>query len=275
MPLEQELITFCLKLQQKRKFAYSISFNCKEIVKLASYVSRNVLMEIAMKKIARGLIAAMIVLSAVYYIAVRPYVSLAMVVFMKDALQSFVSSHYVASATLFMGLYILCTAFSIPVAAFFTLTGGALFGFLHGFMLSLAAATIGATAAFLMVRYALGDAFQGRYAKEIVQFNSEVKQYGGWYILALRLLPAVPFFLVNALAGLTILPVRSFIIGTFVGMIPGCLAYTYAGHRLSTIHAWHEVLSPQIAGIFLLLGLLALIPVIIRHVYNRRVNGRR
>src|SRR5690606_6483823 len=118
-------------------------------------------------------------------------------------LEAWRAAHPWTAAGGFLAIYILAAALSLPGAAILTLTAGALFGLVQGTLLASFAASIGATLAFLLARFLLGDALRARYAQRWRTFDEGVARDGIYYLLTLRLVPLFPFFVINVLAGLT------------------------------------------------------------------------
>ena len=179
----------------------------------------------------------------------------------RQTLQQTASEQPLTTALLFMALYILQTALSLPGAAILSLSAGLLFGSILGTVYAVVAATIGATLAFLVTRYLLRDTVQRRFGTRLEGINRELATRGFNYLLFLRLVPLFPFFLINLAAGLTRLPLRSFVLATLLGIIPGGFVYVNAGAGLASINSLGDVASPQVLGSFALLGLFALVPV--------------
>lgn len=179
----------------------------------------------------------------------------------KELLLSLVQGHFWLSATVLMLGYALSVALMIPIATFFALASGFMFGALWGTLIAVLGATLGAVASFYVARFMVGDSLQQRYAHELERFNAEFETNGYSYLFALRLLPIFPFFMINLLCGLTRIDVKTFFITTFIGIIPGGFAYTYAGSQLSTINALSDIFTKEMALALVLLGLLSLIPV--------------
>jgi uncharacterized membrane protein YdjX (TVP38/TMEM64 family) len=180
----------------------------------------------------------------------------------REQMASYYGAHRLATVLLFMAIYILQTALSLPGAAILSLAAGAVFGALPGTVYANIAATIGATLAFLATRFLLHDLVQRKFGERLEKLNRELEERGLNYLLFLRLVPIFPFFLINLAAGLTRLPLRTFIIGTMAGIIPGGFVYCNAGASLATITTLGEVASFRVLGSFALLGLFALLPVI-------------
>lgn len=189
----------------------------------------------------------------------------------KELLLELVQAHFWLSALLLMASYAFSVAFMIPIATLFSLAAGFMFGALWGTLIAVLGATLGAVASFYVARFILGESLQSKYAKELERFNKEFETNGYSYLFALRLLPIFPFFLINLLCGLTRIDVKTFFITTFVGIIPGGFAYTYAGSQLSAINALSDIFTKEMALAFLFLGLLSLLPVAYKKYQNRKV----
>ena len=170
----------------------------------------------------------------------------------------------------FMAVYIVQTALSLPGAAILSLAAGAIFGAVMGTVYANIAATIGATLAFLVTRYLLRDLVLARFGPKLEGLNRELEERGLNYLLFLRLVPVFPFFLINLAAGLTRLPLRTFVIGTMIGIIPGGFVYCNAGASLATITSLRGIASPRVLGSFALLGLFALIPALYARLKARK-----
>jgi uncharacterized membrane protein YdjX (TVP38/TMEM64 family) len=172
------------------------------------------------------------------------------------------AAHKVAMVSGFMAIYILQTALSLPGAAILSLAAGAIFGAVMGTVYANIAATIGATLAFLVTRYLLRDAVLAKFGYKLEGTNKELEERGLNYLLFLRLVPIFPFFLINLAAGLTRLPLRTFVLGTMIGIIPGGFVYCNAGASLATITSLKGIASPRVLVSFALLGLFALLPAL-------------
>jgi uncharacterized membrane protein YdjX (TVP38/TMEM64 family) len=187
----------------------------------------------------------------------------------RDQLITVTAQHYIAAVTLFIVLYIVVVALSIPGATILTLAAGFLFGF-FGIIYVNIGATIGAILAFLVARYLLGNWLQKRYAERLVSFNREIDENGYNYLLTLRLIPIFPFFLVNIFAGITRIPLVTYAWTTMVGIAPASFVYIYAGRQLGTIDKPGDILSGPIMLAFVLLGLLALSPVFLKKLLKKK-----
>lgn len=167
-------------------------------------------------------------------------------------------------------IYILTVALSIPGAAILTMTGGFLFGpYLAALYINLGATT-GAIINFLVARYLIGKSFQQKYRSQLAKFNRELDCNGVNYLLSLRLIPVFPFFLINILAGLTNINFKTFIWTTAIGIIPVSFIYAYLGFAGGTMGESDSLLTNEILLALTLLGVLALLPVVVKKVRSRR-----
>lgn len=171
-------------------------------------------------------------------------------------------------------LYVAVTGLSLPGAAALTLVFGWYFPFLPALALVSVASTTGASLAFLLSRYILGTSIQRRYGDRLRAFNEALERDGAFYLFSLRLVPAVPFFVINLVMGLTPLALGTFWWVSQVGMLPGTAVYVYAGSTvpdLQTLSATGVggVLSPQLIAAFVLLGVFPLLAKLVL----RRVRG--
>jgi uncharacterized membrane protein YdjX (TVP38/TMEM64 family) len=214
------------------------------------------------------LVAAIFVIAiaAFYSFDLMAYLSLDVLKANRDKMLAFTEDHYLPAVLLFILLYILQTAFSLPGATLMTLTGGFLFGSLWAALYVNIGATWGATLAFLGARYLFRDWVEQRFGHRLEAFQSGFARNAFNYLLTLRLIPLFPFFVVNLLSGLTRMHVGTYVAATALGIIPGSLAYTFAGRQLGTINSLGELASPPLLLAFTGLGLLFLLPVAYRRL---------
>ena len=169
-------------------------------------------------------------------------------------LEALRSQHPLGLAAAYFAVYVAATALSVPGATVITLAGGALFGLWWGVLIVSFASTLGATLAFLASRFLLRDAVQARFGQRLAEIERGIERDGAFYLLSLRLIPVVPFFLINLLMGLTRMRAGTFYAVSQIGMLPGTLVYVNAGTQLATIDSLRDVLSPALLGSLVLLG---------------------
>ena len=192
-----------------------------------------------------------------------------------SALQLWRETHPVALGLGFFAVYVAATALSLPVALWLTLGAGALFGFGWGLVIASFASSIGATLAFLAARYLLRDAVLARFGPRLAAVEEGFSRDGAFYLFSLRLIPVVPFFLVNLLMGLTHVRVPTFYGVSQVGMLAGAAVYVNAGTQLARIDSIGGILSPGLIASFVALGLFPWVArAIVAAVRRRRVYAR-
>lgn len=158
----------------------------------------------------------------------------------------------------FFVIYVVVTALSLPGAAILTLAAGAVFGLLQGVVIVSFASSLGATLAFLASRYVLRHSIQQRFSQQLAGIDAGMARDGALYLFTLRLVPVVPFFLINLLMGLTSLKTRTFYWVSQIGMLAGTAVYVNAGTQLAKIETLSGILSPALLFSFALLGLFPL-----------------
>ncbi len=220
-----------------------------------------------MNKTKLILLAAMAVLIALFfYFDLGQYLTLDALKANRDSMLQQYEAHQAAFLLGFIGIYIAVTALSLPGALILTLAGGAIFGGVTATLAINVGATTGATLAFLVARYLFREAVQSRFGDKLKGLNRGLTDNGTSYLLFLRLVPVFPFFLINLGAGLTGLPLRKYIVGTMIGILPGTFVYANAGANIARIDNIADIASPGMLGAFAMLGLFALVPTMIRKV---------
>ncbi|GAC1606334.1 MAG: bifunctional TVP38/TMEM64 family protein/FAD-dependent oxidoreductase [Ramlibacter sp.] len=175
------------------------------------------------------------------------------------ALAGFYASRPLTVVASYVAIYVLATALSLPGAVILTLAGGAIFGLGRGTLIVSFASSIGATLAFLAARFVLRDSVQARFGQRLDDVNRGVERDGAFYLFTLRLIPVIPFFVINLVMGLTKMPVLTFYLVSQAGMLAGTVVYVNAGTRIAQIESLRGILSPGLILSFALLGLFPLI----------------
>jgi pyruvate/2-oxoglutarate dehydrogenase complex dihydrolipoamide dehydrogenase (E3) component/uncharacterized membrane protein YdjX (TVP38/TMEM64 family) len=172
-------------------------------------------------------------------------------------------------------IYVLATALSIPGAVIITLAGGAVFGLWWGLLIVSFASTLGATLAFLASRFVLREWVEARFGQRLADIHAGVEKEGAFYLFTLRLIPVVPFFLINLLMGLTRMKTWTYYWVSQIGMLAGTAVYVNAGTQLAQLDSVQGILSSALLGSFVLLGLFPLIASrIVAAVQKRQVYAR-
>jgi uncharacterized membrane protein YdjX (TVP38/TMEM64 family) len=215
------------------------------------------------------------------------HVTFETIVALRDRFQIVLDEHRVLSILVYTGIYIAAASLSLPGCPILTVTGGLLFGWLIGGLATVVGATIGATILFLIARTAVGNMLSGRAMPWLTKLREGFRQDALSYLLFLRLVPAFPFWFVNVAPAVLGVPLKTYVIGTFLGIIPATFAFASAGVGLDsviqaakadyaecvarlgagtcklTVHA-SSVVTKELVLALLLLGVVALIPVAFR-----------
>ncbi|MCO5733116.1 TVP38/TMEM64 family protein [Rhizobium sp. SSA_523] len=218
-----------------------------------------------------------------YAFGLQDYLSLGFLAEQRQALRAYVDGHYLGSALLFLVVYCLATAFSFPAASVLTIFGGFLFGWLLGGALVAIAATIGASLLFLATRSAFGGFLRHRVDGVMRSLAEGFRDNAFSYLLAIRLAPVFPFFVVNIAAALFEISLGRFVLATFIGILPGTFAYAYLGQGVDSVllaaqqsgreARISDLVTRDITLAFFALALVALIPTIIRQLRQRGGKG--
>jgi len=193
-------------------------------------------------------------ITAFFVFDLKQYVSLDYFQSQRAAIESQVQAHPLRAALLFFTAYVAVTGLSLPGAAIMTLIAGALFGLLWGTVIVSFASTMGATLAFLASRFLLRDWVQQRFGDRLRPINEGVAREGAFYLFALRLVPAFPFFVINLVMGLTPIRTWTYYWVSQLGMFAGTLVYVYAGTQLGAFKIS--------AGLLLAFALLGIFPLV-------------
>jgi dihydrolipoamide dehydrogenase len=180
-----------------------------------------------------------------------------------DAL--YAENKFLTLASFFL-LYILVTGASLPGATILTLAAGAVFGLLNALILVSFASSIGASLAFVISRYLFRETVEARFGSSLKAINDGIEKDGAFYLFALRLVPAFPFFVINLVMGLTPIKLKTFYWVSQLGMFAGTIVYVNAGTQLAQINSAAEILSAELIISFVL---LAMLPFVGRVIVNQ------
>jgi uncharacterized membrane protein YdjX (TVP38/TMEM64 family) len=195
-------------------------------------------------------------------------------------LTGFVADQGALAIAAFLTIYAIATAVSLPGGAVMSIAGGFLFGSAFGTLYIVLAATLGATAVFLIARTAFGDALRSRAGSALQKMEAGFKANAFSYLLTLRLIPLFPFVLVNLVPAFLGVSLRTYVVATVIGIVPGAFVFASAGAGLGSVLDTAEslspgaVLTPEVVIAFTGLGLLSLLPVLYKRLAPARA-GRR
>ena len=218
----------------------------------------------------------LIAIGAFFALGLHHYLSFEALRQHREELLALVEQRPLLASLGFMGLYAAVIALSVPGGAILTIAGGFLFGIVPGTLLVLVGATIGATIVFLIARTALGDALRAKAGPRIRRMEEGFRRDALSYLLVLRLIPIFPFWLVNIVPAFLGVPLRTYVLGTFVGIIPGGFVYASVGNGLGAVFDAGGtpdlgiIFEPAILLPIVGLAVLALLPIVYRRFKARR-----
>lgn len=221
-------------------------------------------------------LAAILAIALLRWLGVTDYLSLDTLRTHRLALSAWVAESLVLASLVYILVYIIVVAFSLPGAVFLTLSGGFLFGTALGTALTVTGATIGATFVFLFAKTLFGENALDRFGPPAARLAKGIRRNAGSYLLVLRLVPLFPFFLVNLVPAFIGVPVATYVITTFFGIIPGTIVFSLAGAGLGSVLdrggaiTPGAILTPEIIAGLIGLALLSLASIPLR----KRIEAR-
>lgn len=216
-----------------------------------------------------------------------------------DLIKGFIAQNTLAALLIYMLVYVAVVALSLPGGLVMTLAGGLLFGWQLGAPATVIAATAGATLLFLVAKSSFGETLAAKAGPSLAALRDGFKEDAFSYLLFLRLVPAFPFVVVNLAPALLGVPLRTYVLGTLIGIIPGTIAFSFAGAGLGSVveaqnKSYQEcvaratgsadtdcpytidtsaLVTNELLAAFALLGIVALIPVALKRWKGRHVQG--
>jgi uncharacterized membrane protein YdjX (TVP38/TMEM64 family) len=226
-----------------------------------------------------AIVAAGLVLG--YALGWHQYLSLDYLGQSRQALKAFVAANPVIAPLGFVVLYTLAVAFSFPAASVLTIFGGFLFGWLFGGVLAIVGATVGATIIFMAARTFCSGYVRERVGSVATKLSRGFEKNAFAYLLVLRIAPFVPFFIVNIAPALFKVRLRTYIVATFIGIMPGAFAYAWLGQGCDSVliaarnagqqATIRDLVTPQITIAFVALALVAALAAVVKKVWISRM----
>jgi len=193
----------------------------------------------------------------------------------RQALQHWVEQHALTAVMLYFLVYVLVVALSLPGGALMTMVAGFLFGTWLGGAIVVLAATLGATLLYLAARTAFADVLRAKTGSMVARMKAGFQDDALSYLLVLRLVPIFPFFVVNLVPAFLGVPAATFVVATFIGIIPGTFVYASVGNGLGAVLEtggrpdFHIIYDPEIFGPLLALAALACVPIVYKRFRRR------
>jgi len=218
----------------------------------------------------------LVCLGLFFYFDLQQYLSFTALKQHRHELISWTQANYLLAVLAFMGIYTISIAVSIPGATFMTLAGGFLFGIFWGSIYVVVSATLGATIIFLAVRTALAHWVAQRAGGWVNKMRQGFREGAFQYLLFLRFIPLFPFWVVNIVPGLLGVRTSTYVIATFVGIIPGSIVYVTLGNGLGFLFDQDKtpnlriILEPYILVPLLLLAVLSIVPILYKAIRRKK-----
>jgi len=218
-------------------------------------------------------------LASVFYFGMDDYLSFETLKNHRMTAMDWYDDYHLIAIVSFILVYALVVALSVPGAVWLSLTAGFMMGTVVATIVVVFAATLGALGIFLIARYALADFFHDKAGATIRKMEEGFQEDALSYLLVLRLVPLVPFWLVNLVPALMGVPARTFVIGTFFGIIPGTAVFSSIGSGLGAVFDRGEmpdlniIFRPEVFGPLLGLSLLSLLPVVYKKMKKQKNDG--
>ncbi len=220
-------------------------------------------------------------LATAYWLGLDKYLSLEALVEHRDALVAEVAENYWLAALIYFVTYIVAVALSIPAASLLTIFGGFLFGWFVAGTLTAFAATIGATIVYLAARSAFGDVLKKKAGSGVNKLADGFRDNAFGFLFVLRLAPIFPFFIINIAPALFNVTVRTYVVATFLGILPGTFAYAYLGQGVDSVIvsareagtdvSISDLVTPDITIAFAAMAAVAALAFIVKKRWSGRV----
>lgn len=236
------------------------------------------------------------VFASFFVFGLDEYLSFAYISENRDSLIQLVNDHFIFALCLYFIFYVVAVAASLPGGLLLTISGGFLFGWIVGGIITVIAATAGATVLFLIAATSLGETLHKKAGPWLAKLEAGFQENALNYLLFLRLVPAFPFWLVNIAPAFLGVPMRTYVIGTFFGIIPGTFVFAYIGTGLDSIIVQQQesyqacqnsgqaacayefevgsLITAEIIYAFIALGVISLIPVVMKKIRGSRFDGK-
>lgn len=199
-----------------------------------------------------------------YYLRLSDYFTLKKLQENHAYLKGFVHSHYLISVFVYIGIFSLTLAAGLPIVMPLALIGGFLYGGVFGLLYASVSCLIGSVVSFLILRYVMVHWIRGWHNERVDRFNAQVQKYGYSYLLILHFLSVIPMSVINLLAAVANVKLRTVMWVTMLGTLPLNVLCVIAGQQLSTIHSIKDIFSPTIIILLFVLALVAIAPLVFK-----------
>lgn len=215
-----------------------------------------------MKPIQIALLVALVAVIVCFFaLGLTEYFSLSYLQEQRQKLLDFYHTNPAITILVFVLIYIALTGLSIPSATALTLLAGAIFDLVVGVIVVSISSVVGASIAFVFARYLFRDLVRRKFPEQLETINRGIEKDGAFYLFAVRLVPVIPYFVVNVAMSLTVIRLRTYFWVSYVGMIAATIVFVNAGSQLGQLESISGILSPTLIGS---LALLAVFPLLVK-----------
>ena len=201
------------------------------------------------------------------------YLTFESIIEYRDEIKAFSQENLILSFFLFTLAVIIFNNVPIPFSIVSKVLGGFIFGFVGGIVINIFACFISAMIGFYYSRYLFRDFYQQKFKLKLEIVEKEIKEFGLYYFLSLRIMLVFPYFLLNILGGISQISQRKFALSALLGTIPASTLYAYAGQQLATISSPQDIGTTQIIIVIILIAVIPLIPIFIRHFNIKKLTN--
>ena len=232
-------------------------------------------MTVSKRRLAFWIVVAAVAAGVMYWWAGQANAALWQVKAWADAGREYVQAAPVLAWLALVGVCAVVINCPVPMAAIIKLMAGYIFGVGWGAGMNISTSVLGGALGFLAARHLFYHALYSRFSHQLAKANLEIARNGFWYVLSCRFFLPAPFYLVNALAGLSNLRLRKFLLATGLGVIPSSFIYAITGSHLETVRSLSDVMTLPMGLILAALGALAMVPALARRKEQRRAKKAR
>lgn len=227
----------------------------------------NSIVTVSKKKIVE--LGSIFLFFAFLYWSISPYLSIETLQTQTFWLQDFIEHNLIFSSILFIFICAIVVNSPFPIAAFVKFSSGFFFGFLGGFLLSVIGTLVGAFLGYMVSKHLFFNSFQKKFASHHKKFSKEVETNGFYYILTLRLILIMPYFLINILGGISNVSLKKFLQATALGVIPASLFYAYFGTQISQVTSFNDFFTLEIILLSIALVLIGIFPLVYKKLIEK------
>ena len=221
------------------------------------------------RKMILGIVALIALVSIFYFFQLSDFFTLGKIKEHHLFLKQFVYERYILSVLIYISIYSLLLACGLPIVMPLAFIGGFLYGILLGIVYATLSCLLGSMISYMVLRFVVVHWIADWHNERIERFNLQIQKYGYSYLLILHFLSIIPLFVINLLAAVANVPLKTIVWVTIFGTLPLNILCVFAGQQLSTVHSFRDIFSPFIIILLILLVCAALVPLFIKKIRGK------